>query len=194
MDELIQTSRQVLLQEVRHSFEEADYKTTEVLQRSSTFDIIAKEAEENNPILTKVLKNLDNFKIYHSQKMDLLSKLLGATPLLIAQYYKNKYKLRDKTVYNRHGLIPVINLKTLKVLLKEHIPPHKIAVRGSADRVRINSHKLTQYFHKTGRTITQLSSDLSISRQSLLNYQKTPTPTLRQLNFSVKTRNEHSLP
>lgn len=174
MAEQTLTSRQLLLQEVKESFNEANYQTTEI-RRSVTFDIVAKSTasltKDYIPILTKVLKNLDNFKIQHSKEMELLSKLLGAAPLLIAQYYKNRYQMQDELVYNRHN-INAINLQTLKKLLNDQISPHKIAVRGSRYSIRINNLKLTEYLKKTGKAQTQISNELAVSRQSLLNYQK----------------------
>lgn len=177
MCELMQNSRQQLLEDVIISFVDADYTTTEIY-RSRTFDIVAKSKDIdsgddfNSPILTKVLKNLDNFKLQHSKEMELFSKLIGATPLLIAQFYQNHHTLQDNLLYNRHK-INAITLKTLRNLLQNNVSPHKIAVRGSKyNNIRINTKKLVEYFRQTGISQNKISDEVSVSRQSLLNYQK----------------------
>ncbi|MHA2364493.1 MAG: helix-turn-helix domain-containing protein [Candidatus Hodarchaeales archaeon] len=167
-------SRTEILQEVESSFHEANYRITRI-PRSSTVDLVAKAEDsphiDSNPVLTKVLRSLDNFKMCQSKEMHLLANLIGATPLLIAQYYKKRKILQNEIVYNRHD-IKAINLNTLRKLLLHHISPHKVAVRGNKYSIRVNIEKLANFLHQSGKTQIQLSQEIEISRQSLLNYQK----------------------
>lgn len=163
-----------LIEDVTHILGDSGWKVTSV-PRSGAVDLVAHPEdtgiEDCQPLLTKVISQLASVRVQHTAEMKLLARLLQATPLLIAQYYKsNQTVLHPDTVYNRHS-INAINVKTLENLLRRGISPHKIASRGTKTAVRIDHERLTTLLKQTGRTQNQISQELDISRQSLISYQ-----------------------
>ncbi|MFW9996288.1 MAG: helix-turn-helix domain-containing protein [Candidatus Odinarchaeota archaeon] len=114
--------RRSFLQEVIAVFRNADYHLSEQTIRCAGFDFFAEK--QGDLVVTKACTTLDSFKYGHGMELRLISDVVSASPVIVA----NK-KLNDDAVYNRHG-IPGINLTTLTRLLHHGLLPHIISRRG----------------------------------------------------------------
>lgn len=161
-DQIVKTSQEV--------FNSAEYEVLPKFDHSNSFDFLAiKKANRNLRIMIKVVLDLDLFKRHHSLQIQLISGLISAFPMLIG-YYGNGNKLKNNTIYHRHG-IPGISPYSLKKLILEKIPFVRFSNRGGIF-VNISSIALMKSRKNRNIKIDELSKLTGLSRNTIYRYEK----------------------
>ncbi|MHA1168348.1 MAG: helix-turn-helix domain-containing protein [Candidatus Hodarchaeales archaeon] len=117
-----QNDKAAFVNDVMAAFRSANYVLSDHSIRTAAFDFFARK--EENLIITKTCTNLDSFKQKHGLELRLISEIVTASPLLVANR-----DLRDDAIYSRYG-IPGLNFPTLKRILHGDRLPQIISKRG----------------------------------------------------------------
>jgi putative transcriptional regulator len=144
--------------------DEAGYEVAPQLS-PSCFDIIARKKEI---LLVKVLSNIDS--IYEEQASDLkrVARILNAKPLIIG-FTAGGTALRDRTLYQRHG-VPAISFETFKETMLEKKMPFIYSHRGGF-YAQINPDFLKKVREQLNLSLNDLAREAGISRKAVYNYE-----------------------
>jgi len=164
--------REILLSECIEVLKRFNFIVSQTFGRSC-FDILARK--EDIKYLIKVLKNIDSLSYEQSLELLKLSKILGATPLLIGIRTRN-LPMEDGVVYERHN-IKAITLKTFEAYL-EGSPPIVYAGRGGFF-VNIDGETLRAVREKLNISVGELAEYSNVSRKMIYKYeQNLANPTI----------------
>ena len=155
--------------------EELVFKILEILQEGgyevapqispSCFDVIARKKEI---LLVKVLSNIDS--LYAEQATDLrrVSKILQAKPLIVGLTAGGN-AMRDRTLYQRHG-VPAISFEAFKETLLENKLPFIYSHRGGF-YAQINPEFLKKVRSELNLSLNDLAREAGVSRKAVYNYE-----------------------
>ncbi|HIP84245.1 MAG TPA: transcriptional regulator [Methanothermococcus okinawensis] len=164
--------REILLSECIEVLQRFNFMVSQTFGRSC-FDILARRGVRK--YLIKVLKNIDSLSYEQSLELLKLSKILGATPLLIGMRTRNM-PMEDGVVYERHN-IKAITLNTFEAYLEGN-PPVVYAGRGGFF-VNIDGETLRSVREKLNISIGELAEYCNVSRKMIYKYeQNLANPTI----------------
>jgi len=164
--------REIILSECVELLQRFNFVVSQTFGRSC-FDILARKGDRK--YLIKVLKNIDSLSYEQSLELLKLSKILGATPLLIGIRTRN-LPMEDGVVYERHN-IKAITLKTFEAYL-EGSPPIVYAGRGGFF-VNIDGETLRTVREKLKVSVGELAEYCNVSRKMIYKYeQNLANPTI----------------
>ncbi len=135
-----------------------------------SIDILAWSIEDKSKrLFIKVA--LDTSTITSQEYNDLCgaARMTGAKPLLVSEYDR-RIDLQDDVVYKKSS-VPLVNVRTLKPLLKESSDLYIISVKGDF-YVRINGLKLRIEREKRGLSLGELARILGVSRKAVYEYER----------------------
>ncbi|HIQ39432.1 MAG TPA: transcriptional regulator [Methanothermococcus okinawensis] len=164
--------REIILSECVEMLQRFNFTVSQTFGRSC-FDILARR--EDIKYLIKVLKNIDSLSYEQSVELLKLSKILGATPLLIGIRTRN-LPMEDGVVYERYN-IKAITLKTFESYL-EGSPPIVYAGRGGFF-VNIDGETLRTVRERLNISVGELAEYSNVSRKMIYKYeQNLANPTI----------------
>jgi len=134
--------------------------------RGMLFDIIAKK--DDIIILIKCVSNVDSIKRDIARDLISISRVLNATPIIIAEY--SPYgPLMDGVVYSRYN-IPVLTLGTFMEYIQGR-KPVAYAGRGGI-YVRLNGEKLREKRALRGYSLGNVAYYCNVSRKAIIEYER----------------------
>ena len=164
--------REILLSECVEILQRFNFMVSQTFGRSC-FDILARKG--NRKYLIKVLKNIDSLSYEQSRELLKLSRILGATPLIIGMRTRN-LPMEDGVVYERHN-IKAVTLRTFEAYL-EGEPPIVYAGRGGFF-VNIDGETLRTVREKLNISVGELAEYCNVSRKMIYKYeQNLANPTI----------------
>jgi len=167
-----ETMREIILSECVEILQRYNFTVSQTFGRSC-FDILARKGSRK--YLIKVLKNIDSLSYEQSLELLKLSKILGATPLIIGIRTRN-LPMENGVVYERHS-IKAITLKTFEAYLEGN-PPIVYAGRGGFF-VNIDGETLRTVREKLNISVGELAEYSNVSRKMIYKYeQNLANPTI----------------
>ncbi len=171
-------TKNMLLNQSKHAFAGAGYTLWDDYLNSASFDFIAKKEDSlsatSQHIVTKIVLDLDLFKKQTSVELQLISRLISGSPLLIGYSADGKH-LDEATLYRRHD-VSAISLPTLHMLLKREEGEYSTKISKFSHRGGI-AVNISKELLKTRRKRLQLNQKIlaekiGVSRHSLYKYEK----------------------
>jgi len=164
--------REILLSECVEILQRFNFMVSQTFGRSC-FDILARKG--NRKYLIKVLKNIDSLSYEQSRELLKLSRILGATPIIIGMRTRN-LPMEDGVVYERHN-IKAVTLRTFEAYLEGN-PPIVYAGRGGFF-VNIDGETLRAVREKLNISVGELAEYCNVSRKMIYKYeQNLANPTI----------------
>jgi putative transcriptional regulator len=154
-------------------------KGYEVFLTSGAFDIVARNG---NPLVIKLLKNIDSLLFEHASVMRNFSCCISASPLVIGER-TSKERLEDLTIYERYG-IPCMNLYTFQCML-DGIPVYHIKDKGGK-YAYINPEKLKRARKQLGLTQESLARSVKTSKKTIYLHEKKTLKAELSLIFKLE--------
>ncbi len=146
----------------------AGFNVTDLVEtRPRCFDVVARR--DDVILLLKILYNVDSLKPEMAEDLKKLSRVLGASPIVIGERFKFNFLDRG-VVYSRYG-IPVVNIATFYDFIIEGIPPFVYSAPGGY-YVKLDSERIREARERLGLSLGELAKLLGVSRRTVKKYEE----------------------
>lgn len=135
--------------------------------RPRSFDIAARRGE--TLLLCKILLNLDGLTEETAGEMQMLSEILGGTPLVIGEKTRDQF-LEDNVIYTRYK-ITALNIQTFYDYFIEGIAPMVSASPGGL-YVPIDGTALKEARLENNLSLGSLAGIVGVSRRTISKYEE----------------------
>ncbi len=135
--------------------------------RNISFDMIARKDDEL--LIIGVSVNADSSRMRNAKELKILSDVLDASPLFIAEKGGNK-RLEKGVIYSRKG-VPLLSLETLHDMFIEGVPPYVFSAPGGF-YVKINSDIIKKARNEEKISLNRLADIGGVSRKAIQKYEK----------------------